>query len=102
MEELMLKHQLALGVSLALLLALFASPSVAQQAPPAPAVEQPSGECGGQYECIEARPMTAAEAQASRSHPYNAAQQDPKEVAAARPTTGKPSADEKREGTSAP
>ena len=32
----MLKHQLGLGVSFALLLALFAGPSVAQQAPPAP------------------------------------------------------------------
>ena len=98
----MLKFQLGLGVSFALLLTLFAGSSVAQQAPPAPAVQQPSTECGGQYECVEDRPLTPAEAQASRSHPQNAELQDPKQVAAAKPTVTKPSADERREGTSAP
>jgi hypothetical protein len=97
----MLKLQLGLGVSLALLLALFAGPSVAQQPSPAPEAA-PANQCGGQYECVEGRPMTAAEAQASRSHPQNAELQDPKQVAAAKPTVTKPSADERREGTSAP
>ena len=86
----MLKHQLGLGVSLALL-TLFACPSVAQQAPPAPEAA-PTMQCGGQYECTESRPMTPAEARASRSHPQNAEPQDPKEVASARPTVDKPSA----------
>ena len=45
--------------------------------------------------------MTPAEAQASRSHPQNAEAQDPKQVASARSTVDKPSADERR-GTSAP
>ena len=97
----MLKHQLRLGVSFAVLLALFAGPSVAQLAPPAPEAA-PAMQCGGQYECVEDRPMTPAEAQASRSHPANAESQDPKQVAAARPTASKPSGDENREGTSAP
>jgi hypothetical protein len=96
----MLKHQLGLGGSFALLLALFAGPSVAQQAPPAPEAA-PVIQCGGQYECVEDRPMTPAEAQASRNHPQNAEAQDPKQVASARPTVDKPSADERR-GTSAP
>ena len=96
----MLKHQLGLGGSFALLLALSAGPSVAQQAPPAPEAA-PVIQCGGQYECVEDRPMTPAEAQASRSHPQNAEAQDPKQVASARPTVDNPPADERR-GTSAP
>jgi len=96
----MLKHRLDLGVSFALLLTLTASASVAQQALPAPPL-QPGIQCGGQYECIEDRPITPAEAQASRSHPGNESQ-DPKQIATARPGASKPSADEKREGTSAP
>ena len=70
MEKLMLKHQLRLGVSFALLLTLTAGPSVAQQTLPAPEAK-PDIQCGGQYECVEDRPMTPAEAQASRSHPQN-------------------------------
>ena len=97
----MLKHQLGLGVSSALLLALFAGSSVAQQAPPAPEAA-PVIQCGGQYECVEDRPMTPAEAQASRSHPENAESQDPKQFASARPTVAKPPVDDQREGTSAP
>jgi hypothetical protein len=97
----MLNHPLGLGVSLAFLLALSADSSVAQQASTAPAA-QPGIQCGGQYECVEDQPMTSAEAQASRSHPNNADPQDPKQVAAARPTVARPSADERREGTSAP
>jgi hypothetical protein len=97
----MLKHQLSLGASVALLLALSAGSSVAQQASPVPAA-QPGTQCGGQYECVEDRPMTPSEAQASRSHPQNTEPQEPKQVATARPTAPGPSADGKREGTSAP
>ena len=96
----MLKHQLGLGVSFALLLVLFAGPSVAQQSPPAPEAA-PTTQCGGQYECVEERPITPAEAKASRSHPQNAGAQDPKQIASARPTVDTPSTDERR-GTSAP
>jgi hypothetical protein len=85
----MLKHQLRLGVSFALLLTLTAGPSVAQQTPPAPAVQKPSTECGGQYECVEDRPLTPTEAQTSRNHPQNeqatVPPQDPREVATTRP-----------------
>ena len=83
------KLQLGLGVSFALLLTLFAGSSVAQQTPPAPAVQKPSTECGGQYECVEDRPLTPAEAQTSRSQPQNeqatVPPQDPREVATTRP-----------------
>jgi hypothetical protein len=88
MEKLMLKHQLRLGVSFALLLTLTAGPSVAQQTQPAPEAK-PDIQCGGQYECVEDRPMTPAEAQASRSHPQKeqatVPPQDPREVATTRP-----------------
>jgi hypothetical protein len=100
MEKLMLKHQLRLGVSFALMLTLTAGPSVAQQTQPAPEAK-PDIQCGGQYECVEDRPMTPAEAQASRSHPQNAEAQDPKQIASARPTVDAPLSDERR-GTSAP
>jgi len=88
----MLKHPLGLGVSVALLLTLFAGSTLAQQVPPTPAASS-SDQCGGQYECVEDRPLTPAEAQASRSHPQNGQEpvppQDPREVAATRPTTTK-------------
>ena len=95
----MLKNQLSLSVSSALMLTLFAGSSVAQQAPPA---VQAGIQCGGQYECVEDRPMTPTEAQASRSHPHNAEPQDSKQIATAQPTVARPTADESREGTSAP
>jgi hypothetical protein len=88
MEKLMLKHQLSLGVSFALLFTLIAGSSIAQQAPPA-LEAKPDIQCGGQYECVEDRPMTPAEAQASRSHPQKeqatVPPQDPREVATTRP-----------------
>jgi hypothetical protein len=96
----MLKHQLGLGVSFALWLALLAGPGLAQQAPPAPEAA-PAIQCGGQYECVEDRPMTPVEAQASRSHPQNAEAQDPKQIASTRPTVDTPLSDERR-GTSTP
>jgi hypothetical protein len=101
MEKLMLTHQPGLRISLALSLILFAGSSVAQQASPAPA--EPSGiQCGGQYECIEDRPMTPAEAQASRNHPQNGEPQDPKQVATNQSTAARPSGNESRQETSAP
>ena len=84
----MLKHQPCLGLSFALLLTLTAGSSIAQQAQPAPEAKSDI-QCGGQYECVEDRPMTPPEAQASRSHPQNeqatVPPQDPREVATTRP-----------------
>ena len=97
----MLKHQLRLGVSFALLLTLTAGSSIAQQPQPAPEAKSDI-QCGGQYECVEDRPMTPAEAQACRSRPENAESQDPKQFAAARPTVAKPPVDDRREAASAP
>ena len=31
-----------------------------------------ASQCGGQYECVEDRPLTASEAKASRGHPLHA------------------------------
>ena len=84
----MLKHQLCLGLSFALLFALTVGSSIAQQTQPAPEAKSDI-QCGGQYECVEDRPMTPAEAQASRSHPQKeqatVPPQDPREVATTRP-----------------
>jgi len=84
MEKLMLKHQRIVDIAVALSVPAFASTSAAQQARPGPA-PGPGVQCGGQYECVEDRPLTPAEAEASRSHPqYGQAvqPQDPREVAA--------------------
>ena len=88
----MLKHRLGLGVSFALLLTCAAGASAAQSALPAPEVK-PDTQCGGQYECVEDRPMTPDEAQASRNHPQHeqaivrSSPKDPPEVATTRPAT---------------
>jgi hypothetical protein len=99
MEELMLKHTIRFSLYLAAATALLAAPSVAQQQPLRPATE-PTVQCGGQYECVEIRPITAEESKASRSHPDNVQAQDPKEIASARPIASEPN--EIREGMSGP
>ena len=92
------RHQPGLGVSFALLLALFAGPSVAQQAPPAPEAA-PAIQCGGRTIRMRRGPADdPAEAQASRSHPQNAEAQDPKQVASARPTVDTRLSDEREQG----
>jgi hypothetical protein len=90
----MFNHQLGLGFGLVLTVALFSGPSVAQQTPPAP---ESSIQLCGQYECVEDRPLTPAEAQASRSHPEYA---QPQQVAATKPRPGTPSPDENPEAIS--
>ena len=95
----MLNHQSRIGISILILLLASVGPVAAQQTRSDPAVVQPTTQCGGQYECVEDRPLTPEEARASRSHPQNT---HPQEVAATRPTVGKPSGNETREGTSAP
>ena len=92
-------HQAALLVLLAA--ATIATPSAAQQAPVSSqplSIDTcarcfaylefpPAVECGGQYECVEDRPLTRVEAQASRGYPRSA---QPQEIAVTRPTTSPP------------
>ena len=87
------KQRLGTSLSLALLLAISADSAVAQQSVPQ-ATPLPAIECGGQYECIEDRPLTPAEARASLGYPQAAQPQEsverePAKVAATRPTTTK-------------
>ena len=65
-EELMNKHRSITALCCLFLLAASAGSSAAQQSPS----EVHAGmQCGGQYECIEDRPLTEAEARTSHSHP---------------------------------
>ena len=82
----MLNHQ----IGLVLAVALFSGASVAQQTPP---THESSIQLCGQYECVEDRPLSPAEAQASRSHPEHA---QPQEIA----TVSSPSADKNAEAIS--
>jgi hypothetical protein len=85
------KQRLALSLSLALLLATSAGPVAAQQSGPANATALPTIECGGQYECVEDRPLTPAEARASlgypQAQPQDSVQREPAKVAATVPAT---------------
>lgn len=65
-----------------LLAAVTAAPSAAQQSSPA-AETHPGPQCGGQYECVEDRPLSAAEAARSFAHPARRALAD-EQVAALR------------------
>jgi hypothetical protein len=75
------KHQTALSFALVVAAALLSGPSMAQQ----PATPEPSENLCGQYECVEARALTPAEARASRSHPEYP---QPQEIAATKPASG--------------
>jgi hypothetical protein len=82
----MLKQRSGLALSAALLLTTSVGSATAQQS----GSTVPSAiECGGQYECIEDRPLTAAEARASLGYPHAAQPQEP-----ARQETAKASAPE--------
>jgi hypothetical protein len=84
----MLNHQSRFGLSFLILLLASVGSVAAQQTGSEPAV-QPSMQCGGQYECVEDRPLTPAEARASRGYPQVAEPQevakDPAKVATTRP-----------------
>ena len=84
------KQRLGLSLSLVLLLATSAGSAVAQQSAPQ-AAPQPAIECGGQYECLEDRPLTPAEARASlgypQAQPQDTVQREPAKVAATVPAT---------------
>ena len=56
-------------------------------------------QCGGQYECIEDRPLTEAEARASRGHPQFVQPQEPAQVAATRPTASASVVEQRKEGS---
>ena len=91
-EDLMSKQRLGIGLSLVLLLTASVGSAAAQQSEPSKATLQPTIECGGQYECLEDRPLTPAEARASLGYPHVAqpqetASQEPAKVAATPPTT---------------
>ena len=79
-----------------LLLAASAGSSAAQQSPS----EVHAGiQCGGQYECIEDRPLTDAEARASHSYPQFVHPQEAAQVLAT-PPTASASVVEPRNGSS--
>jgi hypothetical protein len=80
-----------LNIALWSLMLAAATPSAAQS--PADAAALKGTECGGQYECVEDRPLTPAEARASLGYPQVAQPQEqapePAQVAATAPTTTK-------------
>jgi hypothetical protein len=73
------KHRPTTAICCFLLLAASAGSSAAQQSPS-------EMQCGGQYECIEDRPLTETEAWASRGHPRFVQTQEPARIAATPPT----------------
>jgi hypothetical protein len=82
-EEFMTRHRPTVALCCLLLLAASGGSAAAQQSP---SEVQASMQCGGQYECIEDRPLTEAEARASRSHPQFVQTQEQAHVAATPPT----------------
>jgi hypothetical protein len=87
-------HRLGIGLSFVLLLTTSLGSAVAQQSASSQVTIQPAIECGGQYECVEDRPLTSAEARASLGYPQVAqpqgpASQEPAKVAATPPATTK-------------
>ncbi len=83
------KERLGTSLSLVLLLATSAGSVAAQQSGPPQASPLPTIECGGQYEGVEDRPLTPAEARASLGYPQVAEPQEPAQVAATEPKTTK-------------
>jgi hypothetical protein len=85
----MLKHPL--GIALPFLLLLATSGTGSAQQNPSEAAAQADIKCGGQYECVEDRPLTPEEARASRGYPQVAEPQepvkDPTKVATTPPAT---------------
>jgi hypothetical protein len=82
-EELMNKYRPSTALCCILLLAASGGSSAAQQSPS----EVHAGmQCGGQYECIEDRPLTEAEARASHSHPQFVHPKEAAQVLATPPT----------------
>jgi hypothetical protein len=75
----MLKHRINLPLWSILFVVASVAPGVAQQGPPR--AETSLGmQCGGEYECVEDRPLTEAEARASRNHPEYTRTEDTEKV----------------------
>jgi hypothetical protein len=86
----MTKQLFGIGLSLVLLLTTSVGPAATQQSGSSQLTIQPAIECGGQYECVEDRPLTQAEARASLGYPQVAqpqesAPQEPPKVAVTQP-----------------
>jgi hypothetical protein len=94
----MLMHTVKIGLSCIALLVVSVASAAAQQSPPTPEA-RPAVECGGQYECVEDRPLTPAEARTSLGYPQ-ADSQDAARIAARRPMPDAPDTDAKRDATS--
>jgi hypothetical protein len=93
----MYKHRPTTALCCLLLLAASGGSSAAQQSPS----EVYAGiQCGGQYECVEDRPLTEAEARASRGYPQLMPPQETAQVAATPPTASS-FVVEQRKGSSA-
>lgn len=90
------KHRPTTALCCLLLLAVSGGSSAAQQNP---SEVHATIQCGGQYECVEDRPLTEAEARASRSYPQLVQTQEPAQVAATPPTVSS-SVVEQRKGSS--
>jgi hypothetical protein len=75
-----------------LLLAATAAPSTAQQSGSATAINA-GVECGGQYECIEDRPLSLAEAEGSIAYPHPAQSGPAEHLAATQPTSAPPASE---------
>jgi hypothetical protein len=83
----MFKH-ISIAIPSALLLtSLSVAPTSAEQDVAATAIE-----CGGQYECVEDRPLSLAEARASIGYPQVAQPQEPVQEPAKVATTQSPAA----------
>jgi len=94
-EEVMSSNMLKIALWSLMLAA--ATPSAAQS--PDDAVALKGMQCGGQYECIEDRPLTDAEARTSHSHPQFVNPQEAAQVLATPPTASS-FVVEQRKGTS--
>jgi hypothetical protein len=71
------KHRLGIGLSFVLMLTTSVGSAAAQQSGSSQVTIQSAIECGGQYECVEDRPLTPAEARASLGYPRVAQPQEP-------------------------
>jgi hypothetical protein len=91
------RHRPTTALCCLLLLAASAGSSAAQQSPSEVYVGM---RCGGQYECVEDRPLSEAEARASRSHPQFMHPQGAAQVTTT-PLTVSASVIEERKGSSA-
>ena len=90
------KHRPTTALCCLLLLAASGGSSAAQQSP---SDVHAGMQCGGQYECVEDRPLTEAEARASRGYPQLMQTQEAAQVAATPPTASS-SVVEQRKGSS--